>query len=386
MKLLKKIFDFFASFGFAVVLLLFLLLLTFLGTLDQVENGLYYTQQKYFNSLYVVHEFFDVVPVLLPGTYLLLGLFLVNIICGGIIRIRKNWKKPGIIIAHIGIITLLVGAFVTFHYSDSGNMRLAEGQSSNEFVSYYDWVIEIGRPEETDELLIVDDDNFIGLDPGESRTFYSDDLPFDVTLSGFAKNCMPVQVGPGTASRVSEVDGYYLETLPLENEAEQNIAGAYITVTDHETGEAQRGILWGFQMEPLTIEHKDTKWTFELTRKRWEVPFTLALNTFVRELYPGTDTPKAYESYVTKFEGDSTENIKIYMNHPLRHRGYTFFQASFGSDPSGAGEFFSVFSVVRNPADQVPLVATIIIGVGLLIHFTQKLFRYLQIESKRRTA
>ena len=386
MKLLKKIFDFFASFGFAVVLLLFLLLLTFLGTLDQVENGLYYTQQKYFNSLYVVHEFFDVVPVLLPGTYLLLALFLVNIVCGGIIRIRKNWKKPGIIIGHIGIITLLVGAFVTFHYSDSGNMRLAEGQSSNEFVSYYDWVIEIGRPEETDELLIVDDDDFIDLDPGESRTFYSDDLPFDVTLSGFAKNCMPVQVGPGTASRVSEVDGYYLETLPLENEAEQNIAGAYITVTDPETGEAQRGILWGFQLEPLTIEHKDTEWTFELTRKRWEVPFTLALNTFVRELYPGTDTPKAYESYVTKFEGDSTENIKIYMNHPLRHRGYTFFQASFGSDPSGAGEFFSVFSVVRNPADQVPLIATIIIGVGLLIHFTQKLFRYLQIESKRRTA
>ncbi|MCH7960656.1 MAG: cytochrome c biogenesis protein ResB, partial [Candidatus Hydrogenedentes bacterium] len=100
----------------------------------------------------------------------------------------------------------------------------------------------------------------------------------------------------------------------------------------------------------------------------------------------GTETPKAFESYVTKIEGDSHEKLKIHMNHPLRHRGYTFFQASFGADQTGAAEFFSVFSVVRNPADQVPLVACIVISIGLIIHFSQKLFRYLQVENKRRKA
>lgn len=386
MKILKKIFNFCSSFGFTVILLLFLLLLTFLGTLDQVENGLYYTQQKYFNSVYVVHEFFGVVPVLLPGTYLLISLFLGNLICGGIIRMRKNWRRPGILIAHIGIILILGGAFTTFHYSDSGNMRLTEGQASNEFISYYDWAIEIGQPNENDELLIIPQEDFRNLDAGESRTFYADELPFDITLSGFAENSTPVPVGPMGAAQVSEVDGFFLETLPPEAEAEQNAAGTYITITDPKTGEEQRGILWGFSMEPFSIEHEGVRWTFDLTRKRWTVPFTLVLNEFVRELYPGTETPKAFESYVTKIEGDSNEKLKIYMNHPLRHRGYTFFQASFGADQTGAAEFFSVFSVVRNPADQVPLIACIVISVGLIIHFSQKLFRYLQLENKRRKA
>ena len=177
MKILKKVFNFSASFGLTVILLLFLLLLTFLGTLDQVENGLYYTQQKYFNSLYVVHEFFGVVPVLLPGTYLLISLFLGNLICGGIIRIRKNWRRPGILIAHIGIIMILGGAFITFHYSDSGNMRRTGGQASNEFISYTDWAVEIGRPNENDELLIIPQEEFRDLDAGESRTFTRTNSP-----------------------------------------------------------------------------------------------------------------------------------------------------------------------------------------------------------------
>ena len=121
-------------------------------------------------------------------------------------------------------------------------------------------------------------------------------------------------------------------------------------------------------------------------RAIWEDVIKNSKDKFVRELYPGTETPKAFESYVTKIEGDSHEKLKIHMNHPLRHRGYTFFQASFGADQTGAAEFFSVFSVVRNPADQVPLVACIVISIGLIIHFSQKLFRYLQVENKRRKA
>ncbi|WP_156345132.1 hypothetical protein [Verrucomicrobium spinosum] len=48
-----KLYHFFASFGLATVVLVFLLLITFLGTLEQVEHGLYDSVRKYFDSFVI---------------------------------------------------------------------------------------------------------------------------------------------------------------------------------------------------------------------------------------------------------------------------------------------------------------------------------------------
>ena len=140
--------------------------------------------------------------------------------------------------------------------------------------------------------------------------------------------------------------------------------------------------------QPLTVTAGGEDWTVGLARKRWKVPFTVTLDDFIRELHPGTDMPASFESYITKAEtGQPDEKIHIYMNHPLRYQGYTFFQASWGPQNAGPDtRLFSVFAVVRNPADQVPLVACIIVGVGLTLHFGQRLYTYLRRETKRRTA
>src|SRR5690349_23344782 len=97
MRFLKKLLAFLSSFGFAAILLVFLTLLTWLGTLEQIEHGLFETQKKYFDSLYLVH-WLETTPALgfrigipLPGVYLLLGLLLLNLVCGGIVRMRKDF-------------------------------------------------------------------------------------------------------------------------------------------------------------------------------------------------------------------------------------------------------------------------------------------------------
>ena len=66
------------------------------------------------------------------------------------------------------------------------------------------------------------------------------------------------------------------------------------------------------------------------------------------------------------------------MNNPMRYEGFTFFQASWGpqNDPA-ATEFYSVFEVVKNPADHWPLVSLIITGIGLLVHFVMKLVLFI---------
>jgi hypothetical protein len=386
MNLLRAVFQFFSSFGLAVVLLLLMLVVVFLGTMYQVDHGLFAAQEKYFNSFFVVHHFFDWLPMTLPGGYLLMSLFMVNIVLGGIVRIRKNKRTVGIIIGHLGVIVMIVGGAVTFHYSDSGNMQLYEGETSDEFESYYDWTIEVGRVGDSNLLHVIDERQFDDLGPGKRRTFTNPEWPFDVVVSNYAKNAWPVRERGGEGGMA--IDGFRLEPLPLEKEAEMNLPGVYVTAVDKETGATTDGILWGMSLQPLTVEAGGADWAVGLARKRWKVPFQVTLDEFVRELHPGTDMPASFESFITKREaGKPDEKIHIYMNQPLRYHGYTFFQASWGPQNAGPDtRLFSVFAVVRNPADQWPLVACIIVGIGMTLHFGQRLYRYLRKETTRREA
>ena len=68
-----------------------------------------------------------------------------------------------------------------------------------------------------------------------------------------------------------------------------------------------------------------------------ELPFSIKLNDFIAERYPGTQNSySAFESKVTVYddkEGDF--DFRIYMNNILNHRGYRFFQSSFDQDEKG---------------------------------------------------
>ncbi|MDR3606876.1 MAG: cytochrome c biogenesis protein ResB [Oligoflexia bacterium] len=62
--------------------------------------------------------------------YGVLGFLAVNIICSALSR--WPWKKSHIpfLLAHVGIVTLLVGAYITARYGLDGNLRVAEGESN----------------------------------------------------------------------------------------------------------------------------------------------------------------------------------------------------------------------------------------------------------------
>ncbi|EAR12299.1 Cytochrome c assembly protein [Polaribacter irgensii 23-P] len=60
-----------------------------------------------------------------------------------------------------------------------------------------------------------------------------------------------------------------------------------------------------------------------------ETPFSIKLNDFQLDKYPGSESAAAYASEVTVIDPKETFDYKIYMNHILDHKGYKFFQASY---------------------------------------------------------
>ena len=76
---------------------------------------------------------------------------------------------------------------------------------------------------------------------------------------------------------------------------------------------------------------------FKYGSKVLELPFSIKLNDFEAERYPGTEKGySAYSSQVTVLdEQEGDYDYKIYMNNILDHRGYRFFQSSFDADEKG---------------------------------------------------
>lgn len=74
--------------------------------------------------------------------------------------------------------------------------------------------------------------------------------------------------------------------------------------------------------------------------KVYDLPFSVKLNDFIADKYPGSDTSySSFASEVTVID-DKPFDFRIFMNNILNHQGYRFFQASF--DPDEKGTILSV--------------------------------------------
>jgi hypothetical protein len=388
--LLHRLWRMASSVSLCVVLLVWLTILTLLGTFSQTKIGLYDSQAKYFDSLFFREEVFGI-PLYLPGAYLVLAILFVNLLLGGLIRLRKKPKNIGVFLSHCSILLLIVAGWRSFHAKKEGHMALFPNEKSDLVQAYQDWQLEV-REQGSSEALVIRDSNFSDCSGGKSRTFFRNALPFTLKVSEYARNCEIVEEGhpdlPATATRLDRFAILPGKTLPT-NEA--NIAGLVLEINDASSNELlSKAVLGAVQRgpgqperPPVVVKVKDKTYAIELTRERWKVPFQVKLDKFNLEKYEGTEKAKSYQSDVTKSDASGEEKIRIQMNEPMRRAGYVFFQASFGKVAETA-PYYTVFAVVNNPSDQWPTYACVLSGIGLCLHFLIKLASFLSRTARSR--
>jgi hypothetical protein len=130
---------------------------------------------------------------------------------------------------------------------------------------------------------------------------------------------------------------------------------------------------------PQTFIVDGHTWEVALRPRREYLPITIKLDNFIHELYPGTDVPKRYESqaHLTNAATGEDRPVLIYMNHPLRYNGLTFYQSSFAQ-----GDTASMLQVVRNPGAPLPYIAVVLVGVGMALHFILSLVAHLRRQAQ----
>src|SRR5258708_4338367 len=247
------------------------MILVFLGTLDQVNIGVYEAESRYFKSFFL---YFTLPGATLkipwvPSGYLVGGLLLMNLIAAHLARFKFTWKKAGILVLHTGVILLLLGQLFTSLFQVESQMRLDQGETKNYSLSYYHnelAVIDTSAPDFDQVISIPDSQLYKGHKIG---------LPAD-----------SLEVG---------IDEYFSNSA-----------------------------LFRPNQLPDPSRHEDRE--------------TL-----------------------------------IYMNHPLRYQGLTFYQSGFDNNDTT-----TILQVVQNPSWLIPYVSCSLIALGMVIQFGMHLTSFVR--------
>jgi hypothetical protein len=374
---LSKLMSRLGSPRLSVVLLAILAVLTFGGTLYQVDHGLHAAVQKYFGSWFVM--LWEVIPF--PGTKLVFVLLALNLLGSALGRFKYRWHQMGLLMTHCGFALLLLSAAVAHYAVEETFVSFGEGESTDESISYDAWEVVVWPMEAVDNIAMKKLSRTVSVDATrQGQVLYINEYGLKIALDTFYPH---VQI---RRPAVSEGDTLLLDALQrMEQIVPAKRLGdpgretpAVVLRVGQEGGAAfsQQLQLHGAMEYPQRVESRGRPLFIALRRKHSPMPLALTLLDFKKENYLGTSMARSYTSSVrVQPQAAVAHEVTISMNKPFRYKDYTFYQSSYTMSEQGER---STLAVVRNPAQSLPALSTIFMAIGMALHFLLKLVRHQQ--------
>jgi hypothetical protein len=380
--MLSKVIDLITSLKLTIACLAAAMVLVLAGTFAQVHFGIHLVQQRYFQSLFVwwSPEGGDFKIPIFPGGYLVGGLLLINLIAAHVRRFQWTWRKLGIHLIHAGLIVMLAGGLFTDLFAVESHMRLTNGEARN-----------YSEDTQRDELAVIDItnpefDQVTAIPETVLRRtgiIEHSSLPFQIVVRNFFQNSRLQMVNGNEPHAIADRGiGAQVSVQPMPRTTapdEQNVVTAIIEIipVDLASGGTQtslgRWLVSDALGAPQTFSWMNRTWQLVMRPARYYKPYSITLQKFTHERYAGTEIPRNFASRITLIDPERSMNrhALIYMNHPLRYRGDTFYQAGFQKDDSA-----TILQVVHNPSFFAPYMACVIVAAGLVLQFGYHLFSF----------
>lgn len=389
--MLRKFVDLITSLKLTIVCLAAAMALIFAGTIAQVHLGIHEAQQRYFQSLLIWWppdgRGFKI-PIF-PGGHLIGAVLLINLIAAHAKRFHWAWRKLGIHLTHAGLIIMLAGGLFTDLFAVESHMRLSQGDTKNytEDPRLMELAVIDTTGPEFDQVTAIPEALL-----RRKRTIKLGSLPFQIVVRNFFQNSrlrMLSEATNGARPIANQGPGAQIavESVPRATGVDdRDVIAAAIEIVpiDFATGAAAPSLGTWLVSDalgaPQTFSCAGRTWQLVMQPARYYKPFSVTLQKFAHDRYAGTEIPKNFSSRITLIDPERAVNrdVLIYMNHPLRYRGETFYQAGFQKDDQA-----SILQVVHNPSFIAPYVACVIVAAGLLVQFGYHLVGF---SRRRRTA
>jgi hypothetical protein len=367
--LLKRTARVLSSLALTIVCLALLMILVAACTLLQVSLGTHLAVERTIRTALVWWTTPGGLRVpVFPGGGIVGGVLLVNLLFAQFLRLERSWRKAGMWLAHAGLALLFLGEFSTALFQVESQMPIEVGQTRDYSEDTRQSELADATDPAADVVTAVPETL---LRPGAEVAHAS--LPFTLSVKRWYPNAdfrmRGADDAPSEATAGIGPDLAVREAPEVTADDAQNSPAALIEARD---GAESLGTFWISSAlgAPQGFSRGGKTWRFSLRPRRYYLPFALTLKEFHHDIYPGTDIPKNFSSLVRLDDPGAREDrdVLIYMNHPLRYGGKTFYQASFGKD-----DRLSVFQVVRNPGWLIPYLSCALVALGLALHFGRRL-------------
>jgi len=452
-----RLLKFLASLKIAVVVILGIAVISSVGTIYEAKYDAEVAQSLVYHS---------------PYMYFILGLLCVNLIAVMVDRWPWRQHHAGFVLAHIGIIILLMGSLITRYYGIDGSMAFAIGEErrnvtikerdlfvygsfgdgsmqplfegrpdflrhpptperpyiinvGSDKIEFFDYLhfafreseIEVSEDERDGpairfqlenpninmtQWLRRDRSRTMGeLDLGPARVVLATSIP---SPSGRNEVILIHKPGENKLSYVIYDKEFRLRKQGVMREAETietpwmgmkfrllrllPHAREMINYVKSEAASpmASSAVMFRFRGDEywlglnsvLKLYLEDRMYLLSYGHRQLQLSFPLKLLAFRVGKYEGTDRAASYESDVLV---PGKGEVLISMNEPLKHDGFTFYQASFERDETGQ-PVVSILSVNHDPGRWIKYLGSLLIVLGATILFY---FKRVQWMKKRKT-
>jgi len=370
----------------AAMVLVFIGTLAYAGLLTPAKMSLHDVQAFYFQSWFLWWQPSGPegvrIPVF-PGGHLLGAAMLVNLILVQARAFPKQIRKglstsrifllTGLYMTHLGILIILAGGLFTDLFATESRMVIREGETTN--YSEDSLRMELAVIDETDpkleQVVAIPDGRLV---PG--ATIGHPELPFKIRVLRWFANSKIAPIKKGETPAATQGIGARLSVAERPRVTAPDKRDVPAAIVEVLIGGEPAGTWLVSPMlgKPQGFEAFGRQWTLSLRPVRYYKPYSVTLLDFTHERYPGTGIAKNFSSKIRRLvdpERSVDREVLIYMNHPLRYRGDTYYQASFG-----ANDTVSVLQVVRNPSFLAPYVGCVVAGFGMLLLFGVHLWKF----------
>ena len=274
-------------------------------------------------------------------------LVLTTINLTGIIFKYKMWKNKARFIFHASFVVILIGAGVTRYVGYEGIMQIPEGQTENRMLSLEPYL----------QVTIKDGD----------KVYYQEYQKEFTSLFKDINNFSHEIIFGDKKLNINYKDFLFAK--------KETAKMGLLTVEASINGKTQDIKLPGLRGQKglareLTFDNVSV--TLEYGSKVIELPFSIKLNDFQLDRYPGSMSPSSYASEVTVIKEDGkTYDYRIFMNRTMHEGNFLFFQSSYFPDESG-----TVLSVNNDPGKWPTYLGYFLLTLGLLLNFFDKKSRF----------
>lgn len=275
----------------------------------------------------------------------ILVLTTINLI--GVIFKFKMWKNKARFLFHFSFVIILIGAGVTRYIGYEGIIQIKEGSIQNKMISLEPYL----------QITIEDKDKVYYKEyQKDFTTLFPSINKFEHKIS-FDKKTLDIK--------------YKDYLFAKKDSSKMGIITLDISY-DNITKEIKLPGLRGQKGLKRELDFGNIRVFLEYGSKMLTLPFSIKLNDFQLDRYPGSMSPSSYASEVTVIKEDGKEyDYRIFMNRTLHEGNFLFFQSSYFPDETG-----TVLSVNNDPGKWPTYLGYFLLALGLLLNFFDKKSRF----------